>query len=85
MSFETRLAFRGFADSCPRLVPINILYPVMALPPFELGGLHLSVTLFLPDVAFGLVGAVGTFRGVRVTGIEADPAPMLLAAVTVIE
>ena len=57
----------------------------MTLPPVELGGLHRRVTLFLPDVAFGLVGAVGTFRGVKVTGLEADPAPRLLTAVMVNE
>jgi hypothetical protein len=60
------------------------VYPVMVLPPVEVGGLNATLTCALPAVATGLVGAPGTVIGV--TGADAAEAtefPTALVATTV--
>ncbi len=61
-----------------------IVYPVIALPPFEDGAFHVTVAWALPPVAVTAVGAPGTVAGV--TALEAADAvelPTALLAVTV--
>jgi hypothetical protein len=56
----------------------------MLLPPFETGGVKLTVARALPAVAVAAVGAPGTVAGV--TGLEAPdggPVPTAFVAVTV--
>jgi hypothetical protein len=56
----------------------------MALPPFDAGGVKLTVARVLPGVALTPVGAPGTVAGV--TGLEAPeggPVPAVFVAVTV--
>ena len=54
------------------------VYPVMTLPPVEVGAVKATLTCALPDVATGLVGAPGTVPGV--TDPDADEATELPAA-----
>ena len=49
------------------------------------GSFQMRVTFLVPGVAVGLLGALERVRGVRLTGLDDDPAPRLLIAVTVSE
>ena len=56
----------------------------MGLPPFEAGGVKLTVACALPAVAVTFVGAPGTVTGVTwLEGADAGPVPIALVAVTV--
>jgi len=56
----------------------------MGLPPFEAGGVKLTVAWALPAVAVPIVGAPGTVAGVTLLeGLEAGPVPIALVAFTV--
>ena len=56
----------------------------MALPPFETGGVNVTVTDPSPLVAVPIVGASGTVAGVTEFELEeATPVPAELVAVTV--
>jgi hypothetical protein len=57
----------------------------MTLPPFDAGGVKLTVALALWPVAVTLVGASGTVPGfTRLEGLDAGPVfPLSLVAVTV--
>ncbi len=60
------------------------VYPVMVLPPVEVGGLNATLAWALPAVATGLVGASGTVIGVTaVDATEATEFPTALVATTV--
>jgi hypothetical protein len=60
------------------------VYEVIALPPFEAGGVKLTVACWLPAVAVTAVGAPGTVAGVTLLeGLDAGPVPIALVAVTV--
>ena len=60
------------------------VYPVMTLPPVEVGALNATLTCALPAVATGLVGAPGTVIGVTATDVvEATEFPTALVATTV--
>jgi len=57
---------------------------VIALPPFDAGGVKVTLACALPAVAVPIVGAPGGAAGV--TGMEAadgGPIPMVFVAVTV--
>lgn len=56
----------------------------MVLPPFDAGGVQLTVAWALPAVAVTFVGALGAPPGVMLfEAVEAGPVPTLLVAVTV--
>ena len=56
----------------------------MGLPPFEAGGVKLTVACALPAVAVTFVGAPGTVAGVTwLEGPDGAPVPMAFVAVTV--
>jgi hypothetical protein len=60
------------------------VYPVMTLPPVDVGAVKLTVAWALPGVAVPIVGAPGTAAGV--TGLEAPDdrlVPARFVAVTV--
>ena len=60
------------------------LYPVMTLPPVEVGAVNATLTCALPAVATGLVGAPGTVIGVTAAdAAEATEFPTALVATTV--
>jgi hypothetical protein len=60
------------------------VYEVIALPPFEAGGVKLTVACALPAVAVPIVGAPGTVAGVTLLdAADAGPVPIALVAVTV--
>ena len=60
------------------------VYDVIALPPFEAGGVKLTVACALPAVAVPIVGAPGTVAGVTLLeAADAGPVPIALVAVTV--
>ena len=60
------------------------VYPVMTLPPVEVGALNATLTCALPAVATGLVGAPGTVIGVTAADVvEATEFPTALVAKTV--
>ena len=53
------------------------VYEVMGLPPFEAGGVKLTVACALPAVAVPIVGAPGTVAGVTLLeGTDAGPVPI---------
>jgi hypothetical protein len=57
---------------------------VIALPPFELGTVKLTVAWALPATAVTTVGAPGTVAGVTLLdALDAGPVPIALVAVTV--
>jgi len=59
------------------------VYVVIELPPFEAGGVKLTVACAFPAVAESPVGAPGTVTGVTAfEGTDAGPAPIALVAVT---
>jgi hypothetical protein len=56
----------------------------MRLPPFEAGGLNLTIARALPPVAVTLVGVPGIVAGITtLEGLDAGPVPIALVAVTV--
>ena len=56
----------------------------MVEPPFEAGGVKVTVACVLPRVALAPVGAPGTVAGVtEFEGDEAAPVPTAFVAVTV--
>jgi hypothetical protein len=56
----------------------------MTLPPFDAGGVKMTVARALPAVAVTAVGAPGTVSGVTgVEGPEGKPVPTAFVAVTV--
>jgi hypothetical protein len=58
--------------------------PVIALAPFEAGGVKLTVAWALPAVALTPVGGPGTLEGVTLfEALEAGPVPAAFVAVTV--
>jgi hypothetical protein len=60
------------------------VYEVIALPPFEAGGVKLTVAWALPAVAVPIVGAPGTVAGVTLLeAADAGPVPIALVAFTV--
>ena len=60
------------------------VYPVMVLPPFEIGAVNATLAWAFPAVATGLVGAPGTVLGVTAAdGTEATEFPAELVATTV--
>ena len=60
------------------------VYEVIALPPFEAGGVHDTVADASPAVAVTAVGAPGTVAGVTLFDArDAGPVPTALVAVTV--
>ncbi len=60
------------------------VYPVMVLPPFEIGAVNATLAWAFPAVATGLVGAPGTVLGViAADGAEATEFPAELVATTV--
>lgn len=60
------------------------LYPVMTLPPVEVGAVNATLTCALPAVATGLVGAPGTVIGVTAAdAADATEFPIALVAKTV--
>jgi hypothetical protein len=61
------------------------MYPVIAVPPFDSGGLKLTVACLSPLTAVTAVGAPGAVAvGVMMAeAIELGPVPMALAALTV--
>jgi hypothetical protein len=62
------------------------VYPVMALPPSEAGGINATLAWALPAVATGLVGAPGTVLGITdPDATEAIEFPAALVAKTVKE
>ena len=71
----------------PLVVPRQIWYPVIGLPPSEEGAVQLSATLALPALAavrFGAPGAVGAGGsvGVALRSLEPGPLPTALTAAT---
>jgi hypothetical protein len=60
------------------------VYDAIAAPPFDAGGLKLTLASPLPGTADTPVGAPGTVRGVTAAdGADATPVPAALVAVTV--
>ena len=60
------------------------VYEVMGLPPFEAGGVKVTVACAFPAVAVTPVGAPGTVAGVTLfEGLDGGPVPSALVAVTV--
>ncbi len=60
------------------------VYPVMAPPPLEAGGVNATLAWPFPAVATGLVGAPGTVLGVTASdATEATEFPAALVATTV--
>ncbi len=60
------------------------VYPVIALPPLDVGAVHETSTSVLPDDAVTEVGTPGVVAGVTDgEASEADPVPTELVAVTV--
>jgi len=60
------------------------VYAVIGLPPFEAGGVKLTVAWAFPAVAETAAGAPGTVAGVTlIEGDDAGPVPAALVAVTV--
>ena len=60
------------------------VYEVTGLPPFEAGGVKLTVACALPTVAVPIVGAPGTVAGVTLfDAADAGPVPITLVAFTV--
>jgi hypothetical protein len=59
-------------------------YPVIAVPPFDTGAVHVNDTCVLPRVGVTPVGAPGTTSGVAdADDADAGPVPTVLVAVTV--
>ena len=60
------------------------VYDVIGEPPFEAGGVKVTVACALPAVAMPIVGGPGTAAGVTLfEGPEAGPVPNAFVAVTV--
>ena len=71
----------------PALVPPGedvTVYEVIGEPPFEAGGVNVTVACALPAVAMPIVGGPGTAAGVTLfVGGDGGPVPTALVAVTV--
>ena len=62
------------------------VYPVMAVPPSNVGADQETVSDVSPVLTVGLRGGVGTVLGVPDTGdVDGAPVPATLVAVTVME
>ena len=68
-----------FCENAPHVA----VYPVIAAPPFEAGGVKDTVAWPLPGVAVPIVGAPGAPAGVTLTVPEGGPLPAAFVARTV--
>ena len=64
--------------------PAVTVYPVIGLPPSDVGAVHVTMDWPLPGVALTAVGLPGMVAGVTgPDGFEAGPSPRIVIALTV--
>jgi hypothetical protein len=64
----------GVVDSSPGSVPSKTLYPVIGLPPSDVGAVQLRMTAVSPGLAVRPVGTPGTVSGlVGVVDVTGSP------------